>query len=339
MAPVTLRDVAAAAGVSVSTVSKVVRGQAKGAQLSDLTVERVRDMVVQLGYVPNQVARSLRAQSTRQIGLVLGSMAVPGVTALTLNGGLLVGLSAAARECHLPAVVLYPQDDAMADPSPYLDGRIDGLLVRCPKPTDEALLRLLAPSHLPLVAVWSQAVLPGVGYCDVDHHGGAMLAVGHLLELGHRRVAYVGPPLNYDDPHFAGRYTGYQQALREAGVLPQPEWHVADGAALLDLLVGPEPVTAAFATTDLRAAALAADLARAGLRIPEHLSLVGFDNLASADHIAGGLTTIHQPIAEMAAQAVRNLVALIGGAPAEECRTILPAYLVVRHSTARTAAV
>lgn len=75
MAPVTLRDVAAAAGVSVSTVSKVVWGQAKGAQLSDLTVERVRDIVVQLGYVPNQVARSLRAQSTRQIGLVLGSMA------------------------------------------------------------------------------------------------------------------------------------------------------------------------------------------------------------------------------------------------------------------------
>lgn len=335
MAPVTLRDVAAAASVSISTVSKVVRGQAKGAQLSDITEERVLAAAKRLGYVPNQVARSLRAQRTRQIGLVLGTLTVTGLPALTLNGALLMGLSAAAKECHVPAVVLYPQDDSMADTAPYLDGRIDGLLVRCTTPDDQAFLRLLAPTRLLLVAVWAQPLLDGVGYVDVDHRGGACLAVRHLLELGHRRIAYVGPGPDDSNPHFGLRYEGWYQTLCDAGITPQSQWHVADGAGLVASRCGVGPVTAAFAATDLRAAALAADLVQAGIRIPGDLSLVGFDDLASADHIAGGLTTIHQPIEEMASRAVRNLVALLDGVPAAECRTLLPASLVVRHSTAR----
>src|SRR5256885_1295902 len=131
MASVTLRDVAVAAGVSVATVSKVVSGRHVDARIPPVTVERVRSFVQQLGYVPNHAARSLRARRTGQVGLVLNTLYGPDLSPmLTFDGGLLLGLSMAAQELDLPAVVIYPSPNskAIADPDRYLDGRIDGLL-------------------------------------------------------------------------------------------------------------------------------------------------------------------------------------------------------------------
>jgi len=287
--------------------------------------------------VPNQTARSLRAQRTGQIGIVLNTLYGPDVSSmLTFDGPLLMGLSLAAQELDLPAVVVYPpvRHGAVAEPSRYLDGRIDGLLVRAVGRSEESLLHLVDASHLPLVAVWRQDVPSNAGYADVDHYGGAGLAIQHLLKLGHRRIAYLGPDLNYDNLHFAHRYQGYHDTLRGAAITPRREWHVHDNAGVISLLRGPEPVTAVFAVQDLRAAHLAADLTILGIRVPTDVSLVGFDDVANADLLAGGLTTVHQPIQEMGIQAVRNLLALIDGAPVDACRTILPARLVVRRSTA-----
>jgi DNA-binding LacI/PurR family transcriptional regulator len=292
----------------------------------------------ELGYVANHTARSLRAKRTGQLGIVLSLLDAQSPSLLlTLDGGLLAGLSVAARECQLPAIVVYPQRDAAAPPNPavYLDGRIDGLLVRCTTPEEEQLLTLIDPGRLPLVAVWRQIVPDGVGFVDADHFGGAYEAVQHLLNLGHRRIAFLGPQdLVARDPHYRARYQGYLAAMQDAGQADLTTWNLGSVGEVLALTRAATPITAVFAVTDLDAAQLAGTLAANGLQIPRDLSLVGFDDIVGADVIAGGLTTVRQPVLEMAVQAVRNLLALIEGADAEACRSVLPTPLVVRHSTA-----
>jgi len=339
MTVVKMRDVAAHAGVSVSTVSKILSGSAASSQIPAHTIERVRLSASQLGYIPNAVARSLRTQRTREIGVVLGMETYPEPAALTLDGAFLLGLIDAATACHLPGVVVYPREanGVIANISRYLDGRIDGLLVRSSTPhQEEQLLRLLAESPLPVVAIWTQDVPATVGYVDVDHFTGARQAVKYLLELGHRRIAYVEPAPVFEHPHFLARYRGYQQALLDEQTQPRPEWHVigVEREKIEALLKVPEPITAIFTPNDVTAGEVATLLYSMRLHIPTDISLVGFDDIANAHLIAGGLTTVHQPIQEISMQAMRNLTALIAGGSAEESRTVLAPRLVIRNSCA-----
>jgi LacI family transcriptional regulator len=334
-----MRDVAVRAGVSISTVSKVLSGSAASREIPFATVERIHQVAADLGYIPNAVARSLRTQRTREIGLVLGMETYPEPAALTLDGSFLLSLINAASACHLPGIVVYPREEQtiISNVSRYLDGRIEGLLVRASTPhQEEQLLRRLASSPLPVVAIWSQDVPETIGYVDIDHRAGAYQAVQHLLELGHRRIAYVEPAPLFEHPHFLARYQGYCQALLDAQIVPQPAWHVigAEQEKLAALLQLPEPVTAVFTPNDVTAGMVVTILHTLHIPIPAEMSVVGFDDIANAPLIAGGLTTVHQPIQEMSIQAVRNLNALIGGAPVAECRAILPTHLVVRSSSA-----
>ncbi len=137
-----------------------------------------------------------------------------------------------------------------------------------------------------------------------------------------------------DHAHFPLRYQGYCDALHAAGIVPRPEWRVTETTQVLQLMRGSDPITAAFASTELYADVLSHDLITAGLHIPGDLSLVGFDNSGGGGMIAGGLTTVDHPVREMTVQGVRNLLNMMRGAPAEECRSIVPTRLIVRHSTA-----
>jgi LacI family transcriptional regulator len=334
---VTVRDVAAAAGVSVATVSKVVSGRYGNARIAPATEERVRAIVAELQYVPHHAALSLLNSRVGQIGIAIGDAELHEVGAWTeLNGALFLGLREGAREGRIAAVVLYPQPDegTASDPMRYLDGRIDGLLVRDSMHRADPLLGCLDPARMPVVALWRQAVPDGIGFVDIDHRGGAMLAVDHLLELGHRRIVLFSPVIDSDDMHTALRREGYAEAMLAAGVVPAPAWYVHDVVELLCLLRQPEPPTAVFALSDSYADVLADVLEAEGLRIPSDVSLVGFDNSALSRRIAGGLTTVSNPIQEMTIQGVRNLLGLIAGKPLAECRSILPCSLVVRRSTA-----
>jgi len=342
MVVVKMRDVANHAGVSVSTVSKILSGSAASSQIPLHTIERVRRSALQLGYIPNAVARSLRTQRTREIGIVLGMETYPEAAALTLDGAFLLGLINAAAACHLPGVVVYPREEnrVIADVSRYLDGRIEGLLVRSSTPhQEEQLLRLLAESPLPVVAIWTQDVPDSVGYVDVDHRAGAYQAIQHLLDLGHRRIAYIEPSPVFEHPHFLARYQGYQEALVNGQIKPRPEWHVigVEREKIEALLHLPEPITAIFTPNDITAGEVATILYSMHLDIPTDVSLVGFDDIVNAHLIAGGLTTVHQPIQEISMQAMRNLTALIGGGSVAASRTVLPTSLVIRNSCASPA--
>jgi DNA-binding LacI/PurR family transcriptional regulator len=348
-----IKDVAHAAGVSPATASKVLTGNGVAYQVSPQTIERVQRIAKELGYVPNVAARNLRLQRTGQIGVVLeevtaneGSvdleindfhLSASSSVRRTFDGAIMAGLSDAARRHGLEAFVVYPKLErgVQTEPNRFLDGRIDGLLIGRNPLEANNLIYLIDPNRLPLVALWTQVVPDGVGYADADQRGGGLKAVRHLLELGHRKIAFYGSGLDSGVEHFALRHRGYLDGLELAGITPNPRWQVSSTPAMLEGLRGSDPITAIFAETDMEAAAVARDVQNVGLRIPEDVSLIGFDDVFGADFIAGGLTTVYHPAQEMAAEGVKNLLAMLAGAGVEHCRSIVPTRVVKRHTTAR----
>ncbi len=344
--PVTIKDVAAEAGVTPGTVSKVLTANDYSA--SAATSAKVKAAAKKLGYVPNSSASNLRNRRSGQIGIVLNELDSSGrsmalqisglqmssleIVQISFDGAVLAGLTGAIRRHKQGSFVIYPQptNPSEDDMHRYMDRRVEGFVVRTDPRTSNRLLTELDPSRVPMVALWTQDVPPGVGYSDVDHVGGAKLAVQHLLELGHRHIAYFGDGVGSGHKHFELRHTGYLEVLKEAGL---SVYGVSDALQVRGLMKATDAVTAVFAPTDLQAAVLAQDLINLGVRIPEDISLVGFDDIFGSDFIAGGLTTVYHPVREMAEMAVDNLMALIRGETVAKCRTIIPTRLIVRASS------
>ncbi|MFC4454165.1 LacI family DNA-binding transcriptional regulator [Deinococcus sonorensis] len=334
-----IKDVATAAGVSPATVSKVLTGQEVAYAINAATAERVRRVALELGYVPDAAARNLRTGRTGQLGVVLaatspsepvgelGELNAAAALRRTFDGAILAGLGEAARQHGVPALVVYPEGPE-GEAARFLDGRIDGLLVSRDPLRPHQLLDHLDPQRLPLVALWTQQTPDAVGHVDADHRGGTRLATEHLLRLGHQQIVYYGAGREGPE-HFALREQGYQDAMRAAGLGGGIQRTHASGR-LVSLVEG--GCTAVVAETDLAAAAVARTLNVAGLRVPQDVSLVGFDDMVGAEFIAGGLTTVYHPAAEMAAQGVVTLLARLAGHPPE--RLLVPTRLVVRRSTA-----
>ncbi len=340
--PVTIKEVAAAAEVSAATVSKVLSGRGRYA-VHALTAERVRRVALELGYVPDMAAKHLRTRRTGQLGVVLqavgvsepesllGSAAAGYAAALrrTFDGAVMAGLSGAARERRVPALVVYPSGDMPA--RHYLDGRVDGLIVSCDPLRGHALLEALAKASLPVVALWTQTAPPGICAVDVDHQLGAWQATRHLLELGHTRIAFYGGGIQSGVEHFRRRETGYRQAMQEAGLRPHAAVH--GGAELTEAVRG-LGLSAVFAETDLGAAAAYQALNMAGHRVPDDLSLIGFDDIQGAEYIAGGLSTVYHPVPEMAAAGIGLLLECAAGR-AVPLQTRVAPRLILRRTTRR----
>jgi DNA-binding LacI/PurR family transcriptional regulator len=336
---VKITEVALAAGVSSATVSKVLSGRTGYAVHAD-TAERVRQAALDLGYVPDVAARNLRTGRTGLLGVVLeavgssepdsllGSVTAGSAVRRTFDGAIMAGLNAAARELEVPALVVYPGGGQSS--LSYLGGRVDGLLVSCDPLRGHGLLEALQGAPLPVVALWTENVPPGMSAVDVDHQAGGALATRHLLDLGHRRIVFYGGGEASGVEHFRRREYGYRQAMLAAGLPVQRAIH--EGALLIDA-VRAGHVSAVFAETDLAAAAVAQALAHAGLSVPGDVSLVGFDDILGAEYIAGGLTTIYHPAAEMAADGVHALMRRLTGGQPE--RSLLTPHLIVRRSTGR----
>ncbi|QFU89121.1 HTH-type transcriptional regulator DegA [Amycolatopsis sp. YIM 10] len=326
---VTIRDVAERAGVSVATVSKVLN-QRYG--VAAATSARVRSVIEELGYEASLVAQSLRNHRTNVIGILVADLE-------PFSTELLKGAADAIRGSGFELVVYSAggrTDDKAGWERRYLS-RLSGTLV------DGALLVTPAASPearegTPVVAVdphTGSAELPTI---DSDNLRGAQLAVEHLLALGHRRIALLtGRP---DLQSAQLRETGYRRALAAAGVpvdeeLVQvgaydPEISAASARRLLDSETRP---TAIFAANDLSAIATVEAARALGLRVPEDLSVVGFDNIPESVLCVPPLTTVEQPIREMGRRAIELLIPLINGQQPETTHVTLDTRLVVRQST------
>jgi LacI family transcriptional regulator len=358
--------VAARAGVSIGTVSHVTSGRQ---HVAPETRQRVEDAMAALGYRPNRIARSLILQHTRTLGMVIPDVANP------FFGDLMRGVEEVARERGHS--VLFGNSDNDGDQEDryveeFIERRVDGLLIVVaahrparpparaavtaeapldPRPSTDAGsegdadLRALGrladlPAALPVVALdrlpdrWSHDAVVG------DSRAGVALGVKHLVDLGHRRLGFIG-----GDPALATgreRRAGFEAALGDLGI--RPVW-VSDGAFSLDsgraqaasLFASPPTTwpTAIVAANDLLALGVLLAVRERGLRVPDDVSLIGFDDIAYARLSDPPLTTVRQPAREMGSMGARLVFRRLDGEVGPPEVAVVRPELVVRSSTAR----
>ena len=328
------KDVAALAGVSTTTVSFVLNERA-GAAISPATRDRVLAAAAQLGYHPHASARGLARGRSHTLGLVVRQSPVQ-VAEDALLAETLRGLSAAARAAQYRVLVepLGARDGTYAE---LIRSRgTDGLVVSGPRVDDEEL-GALARDGAPVVI---QGSLPGAGIpsVDVDNVGAARKATAHLIELGHTVIGCItNAPFLYGSAR--ERRDGYRKALEEAGIavdeslVIEANFDAASGRRAMSRLLHRNDLTAVFAASDVVAFGAMAAIREAGLRVPEDIAVVGFDDIPLAAYFDPPLTTVHLPAHDLGRAAGVALLDRINGRDVET-RTVLPTALVVRSSTA-----
>ncbi|WP_433519366.1 LacI family DNA-binding transcriptional regulator [Nonomuraea sp. CA-143628] len=333
MEKITIRDIARLAGVSKSTVSLVINNSPR---VDPATRRRVLAVITRHNYVPSATASAL-AKGGRPpfIGMI-----VPGLTwrmVAPLNFGVASVIERTPYE-----IILYTSTNDR-DYGPVIDrmlasGLSAGVLVINQDQPMKPLLDL-HEQGVPVVLIntlGSHFDLPSV---EADNYEGAYGAVRHLLDLGHRRIASLAGPMTY--PCCQDRQRGYEDALTGAGVPIDPSLTSQSGfeppiarELVRELLGRADRPTAVFAHNDVTAYAAMEAAADRGLRVPEDLSVVGFDDIPSSAHVKPALTTVGQPFEAMGEQAARMLLAIVSGeGPPPPTRIHLPTALIVRDST------
>lgn len=323
----TIREVAAQAGVSVATVSKVINGRYGVA--AD-TIARVNAVINDLGYQASLVAQSLRNHRTNVIGILVADLE-------PFSAELLKGAADAIRGSGFEMVVYSAgglADDHVGWERRYLS-RLSGTLI------DGAVL--VTPTVVdvnygaPIVAIdphTGQSELPTI---DSDNLRGGQLATAHLLGLGHRRIAMLSGRPDLESSHL--REQGYRQAMTAAGVPVSEDLVLVGGydaqasaECTRTLLTSADPPTAIFAANDVSAIAAIQAAVGLGLRVPADLSVVGFDNIPESALCAPPLTTVNQPIRQMGERSIQLLLRLMRGDHVEDTHITLQTDLVVRQS-------
>ena len=319
----TIAQVAERAGVGVATVSRVLNGSPA---VSEPTRRRVLEVIDALGYEPNAAARALSTGRTRTVGVVAPFFTQPSVVE-RLRGVARIVAGAGYQ------LVLYDMSSTEPFSELSVGGRLDGLLCVSLIPSEAELDRFDA-AGVPVVLV--DAEHPRLSGVSIDDVEGGRLAAGHLLALGHRRIAYVGDdeanPFGFTSS--ARRRIGAAAALGAAGlelvVRRGPHGREQARALAEELLRLPAPPTAIFAASDQQALGVLEAAEAAGLDVPRDLSVVGFDDVELARYV--GLTTIAQPLEESGMRGARLLLRALEGAPRTAQR--LELRLVARSTTA-----
>jgi LacI family transcriptional regulator len=321
-----LRDVAAAAGVDASVVSRVLSGDAR-LSVRPETRQRVLEAASRLNYRPNTAARTLKTARTMAIGMLVPDLA--NVNYATIAQG---AEERAAAAGYMLLVASGSASERMAG----LHGRIDGLLIGMATRETPRLGDFGGGMPALLVNRREPCGIPSV---TVDDEAGAALATGYLVSLGHRRVGHVAGPQNADTAR--RRLGGFASALRAAGVAVSPEsiaetsFDEAGGHVAATRLLRLDPPPTALFVGNVRAAVGAMAAARRlGLRIPEDVSIVAFHDAPFVPYLDPPLTTVRMPLEEMGRHAVDNLLELIGGRAVQDELVATPPELVVRASAA-----
>jgi LacI family transcriptional regulator len=331
----TSKDVAELAGVSRTTVSFVLN-EVPDVKISPETRRRVLRAARELEYYPTAAARSLASGKTQRIGMILGE----GEDRLSADAfwpGFLAGVTAAVRQRGYRLLLQMAEDVTSHEAYVSLirEKQVDGLILSGPR-NDDPLLPELAEENFPLVL---HGYLPDVPFpcVDVDNAASAKEATDHLIALGHRRIGFISnAPLWYAGAN--DRLLGYREALANHGLDYDPSYMRTGNflpetgyRAMESLLALPTRPSAVFAAGDVIAMGALSAIHAAGLRVPEDVALVGFDDLFVAAYARPPLTTVRVPTYGLGWTAAEILVATIEGDP-EVASVILEAELVIRES-------
>ncbi|MEE8389304.1 MAG: LacI family DNA-binding transcriptional regulator [Anaerolineae bacterium] len=332
---ISIRDVAKAAGVSHSTVSRAL---SDSPLVKVETKARIQRLAREMGYFPDAIARSLVTQQTHTVGIVVTTITDPFVaevvrgiedTAQENGYSVILAGSAAEPERELAAVEMLRAK------------RVDSLIVTSSR-IGALYLEHLERIGVPVVLINNHNAQSGryTFSVSVDNRHGGYLAVAHLIERGRRRIGYITGPADHSDD--AERLAGYRQALGEAGIPFDPAMVVPgngrlDGGeqALRALANLSELPTAVFCYNDMTAIGLISAARQAGISVPESLAVVGFDDIPMAAHVYPPLTTVAQPQRDMGRQAMNMALALMTAddSTAPFSDVVVQGRLVVRESS------
>lgn len=338
--PVTMQDLAQWLKISKSTVSRALAGDPR---VSKETRARVQQLARELNYHPHSAASGLAKRRTNVIGLVIPfaprSLSDPfflefvgGIGDYAITKGFSILLSSPRASQDEPA-------GNTAFTKIVSSHRVDGLILTEPRVTDERV-DFLKERDIPFVFLGNPGRNSDVCWVDCDNEAGVELAVDHLVSLGHRDIACIaGPP---DQTATFRRLEGYRAALQRHGI-PYDESHVAQGdftepggyRAMMDILDRSPGVTAVFASNDMMAIGAISAARQRGFRVPQDLSVVGFDGIALGAYVTPALTTVTQPIYRLGQAAAELLIKLIERQTPAERHVLFPLTLTVRESSAR----
>ncbi|MEL7363464.1 MAG: LacI family DNA-binding transcriptional regulator [Bacteroidota bacterium] len=329
----TIRDVAHRAGVSISTVSRVLNDTAR---VSHTKRKRVLEAAAALGYAPNPAARTLLSKQTSSLGVLL-----PFVSGEFFSE-LLHSLDTAAQDAgyFLLISTSHRLHNEFRAARMMLEKRVDGLIVMAPELRPREA-QMLASASEPIVFINTDAEGLPFDTVNFDNYGGSYALTSHLLALGHRDIGIIRGPVGARDAE--QRLKGYRTALAEAGIAPRSDWIVtgeytleAGYAVAQPLFAKDEHPTALLCANDYCAAGAVRAAHEAGLSVPSDLSVVGFDGLPSTLYMQPPLTTARVPIDVVGRTAVSLLLDRIaeGHADHDPVRRVVPVDVLMRASTA-----
>jgi LacI family transcriptional regulator len=335
--PITLKQLSLLAGAHPSTVARVLHADPRQRVSAELR-ERILQLAREHDYRPNSVARSLRTKRTAVFGVLIPDIANP------FFASVLRGMEDAAAERDY-SIILTNTDDQPTREAHGLamlrDRQVDGLLLATARLHDSAIAQL-AKEQTPFVLVnrHTEPITPNV--VVPDDYAGAVAAIEHLLELGHQRIAHIAGSDDASTGYL--RRQAYLDTLRshhadtfddQAALLVSGSFREAGGyTAMRTLLELPDPPTAVFAVNDLAALGAIHAIIEAGLRVPDDISVVGFNDLFHASHMAPNLTTVQVPHRAMGVRATERLLDMVVGGVQPESPLLMPVTLIVRQSTA-----
>jgi LacI family transcriptional regulator len=333
----TIEDVADHAGVGKVTVSYVLNGRSKSARISPATQERVLNSAAELNYRPNALARMLVQQRTDTIAVAF-QYATYFAGLSNFSSEVMRGVCSACVDLNVDVMLhTKPTEPGALELSTLMDGRVDGVLML--RDRNDPTLKALASQVFPTVLFFCRGTDPTLPFVDCDNVEGGRLAARHLLDLGHTKLAFLAGP--EDSNAASDRLYGFSQELLDAGITLTPAhiFRSRQDASSVDQLLevirtGSFP-TGVFAWSDDDAVRFITALAGTGVSVPEEISVVGFDSSQACERMTPQLTSIRQPIFEMAYKAAHLLIKLVRQEESGQSQYIFPPRLDERNSTGR----
>lgn len=336
---VSIRDVAREANVSVSTVSRVIR---KYPNVPPETEEVVMKAIKKLNYIPNVAAQSLTQGSMRNIGIVFTRSAENAFSnpffADVLRG---IGNVAQKHDYYLQLISFSDLKKEKEECIKLLrSGRVDGLILLSSRIYDSLIYELLSQDLKFVLSgrILESSLLSEKIHCvNTDNVGDSYKAVCHLIRLGHKKIAIVNAPMEYVVSK--DRYDGFRQALLWGGIEHDPDLEIDGGYTLEDArkavkekLMKRRDITAIFATDDLKAVAAIQAIKELGMKVPEDIAVIGYNDFEVATVVEPNLTTVRVPIFELGKEAATMLVQLLQNKEIKEKRKIIPTEFIIRDS-------
>ncbi|WP_375345872.1 LacI family DNA-binding transcriptional regulator [Priestia megaterium] len=333
----TIKDIARAAGVSVTTVSRALNGYS---DVNEKTRQKIAAVARELNYSPNTLARGLVMQKSKTIGLLVSGISRESVKD-NFTFEVLCGVNERASTLGYD-LILFNTNTMMQREKTYTqlcrERRVDGAIIQGIKKEDP-YLKEVVESDIPCVLVDIPVHSNSVGYVTTDNALGAKKAVEHLASLGHKHIGMIN---GHEDAFVSQeRLNGYREALKECGFSFRSEWVVSGDfeekkaeKAARELINRHKEVTAIFCASDLMALGALKACKELGLHVPKEMSIVGYDNIVLASYSSPNLTTVGQEVYQIGYEAADLLIEMLEGKETNMKR-YLDTNLIIRESTAK----